>query len=211
MTKSKLTKKDWCWLTLKIFLISLTIFLIYFFTIATIFKQNGKLKYNSNYTELQKNTVLDTLVKEYNQLGRQDLSLNDGKQLIQKLTNVYFYKEILIDLPYNNAGCANPIVRLVFIDKEIYTKSFRSYGDLNDYFIVLTHEYIHISKVLGDERATQFKTFKLLYESNNNRLKQCAIQLAINILYNRYPQEYDCSYYIIEYIQSLPDYSKESL
>lgn len=177
--------------------------MIYFFSIAIIFKQNSRLKYNTNYTEQEKTRVIDYLFEQYDNLDGEYLSLSSGKQLIQQLTGISFYKEVVIDLPYNNAGCANPILRIVFIDSIIYNRAIEDDLYLNDYFIVLTHEYIHISKALGDERATHFETFKLLYESNNNILKQCAIQLAIDILYDRYPQEYDCSYYIIDYLLKL--------
>ena len=70
---------------------------------------------------------------------------------------------------------------------------------------VYTHELIHYEEWVYNERMTEFLTFKILYESDNPILHNRGKAMAYNWLNkdeNKVNKEYDCRYYIKEYLEN---------
>lgn len=78
------------------------------------------------------------------------------------------------------------------------------------YCIAKLHEYIHLNEFIGDERLVSYKTFETLVKSNDAYLNKCGYYLAILFLSGSLDVEYDCSYYIIEYLQNNLEISENS-
>ena len=68
-----------------------------------------------------------------------------------------------------------------------------------EYCFVKTHEYVHAKYFYTDERLTQFTAFKILYESKDEYLYSTSLYYLNHYL--SYPPQYDCSYYIVEYLR----------
>lgn len=101
----------------------------------------------------------------------------------------YSYKEG----DYSKAGYANAFYRTIKVYKDL---------NVEDYCIVLCHEMCHIKYFTANEIYTQFMAFKSLYESDNEELKQAGTWLGIYVLNGDRPANYDCSYYIVEYLRN---------
>lgn len=145
-------------------------------------------------------TVIDLISEQRWQIPDEDLSLEEGKKLIQELTSISFYMEFVVNLPKNSGGLTAPMIRSIFIDREIYQSAKNNDDGKIKYFIVLAHEYIHLTQLTADERYTNFQAFLTLYNSGNNYLRKTSLYFASSILSGSYPYEYDCSQYIIEYL-----------
>ena len=65
---------------------------------------------------------------------------------------------------------------------------------------VLVHEMVHIKYYTVNERFTEFTTFKLMYESENEILHEAGRQYA-QTLCSKDWGEYDCSWYIMKYLE----------
>lgn len=129
--------------------------------------------------------------------------------------------EILIDeeavaINWTNEECKQQVERLFGNPKYIYSewnldRSFCSvnirYVGINNsltgvYYIQdLTHELIHLTEWVGNERYTQYRTFVRLYESNVPELHESGIRFALTEYYSDNGGEYDCWYYINEYLK----------
>jgi hypothetical protein len=70
-----------------------------------------------------------------------------------------------------------------------------------DYIEVLCHELLHLKHYTLNERSTQYKTFKTLY---NSEFKQIALNIAYKMQYGEYPYEYECYAQIVEYLEKQP-------
>lgn len=86
--------------------------------------------------------------------------------------------------------------------------------NINNYIDKFAHEAIHLKYYNKNERWTTYKTFVVLFESNDKDLKQCAINWAYeyvgwytvdsagNSMVNQVPNfDYDPAYYIIQYLR----------
>lgn len=91
-------------------------------------------------------------------------------------------------------GEAHPLIRLVLVDKRI---------DNVTYAYTLAHELVHVKYQTGNETWVTFKAFTLLFESGCKPLQEVALQFAEEQLNGEiFSNEYDCSYYIFEYLLS---------
>ena len=88
-------------------------------------------------------------------------------------------------------GFALPLIRVAVVDSQLSGA---------DYAIALTHELVHIKYQTGNETWTSFKTFVVLYESKSIILQNVALYYAQQQLSGMYIDDYDCSYYIAEYL-----------
>lgn len=102
---------------------------------------------------------------------------------------IYFYKEKNMGQTYN--GVSYIPIRLMIVDNRLKDER---------YCEVFTHELIHLTKFLKNERQVSFDTFKFLYESENPYLKSAGIYSGLDKLCNRYPAEYECTDLIIHYL-----------
>lgn len=86
------------------------------------------------------------------------------------------------------------------ITKTAYIKNGQSGWQLLE---TITHELVHLKYFSVNETYTQFMTFKLLYESDNeilhNKGKEIAIDQCEN--YAHFNTNYDCSWYIVNYLK----------
>ena len=101
--------------------------------------------------------------------------------------------------------------KIVFTDKladnvlgntNIFTRKINIRETLDPFYQlgVIVHEMVHIKYYTANERFTEFKTFQLMYESNNEIVHNVGIWYGQNICDN-YSGEYDCSYFIVDYFQ----------
>lgn len=122
----------------------------------------------------------------------------------------YLTQEEAVDLCTDLVGDYN----VIFVDKirnntlgvstiplrTAYIKKGQSGWELLE---VITHELVHLKYWSINETFTQFMTFKLLYESDNeilhNKGKEIAIAQCTN--YEFFGTDYDCSWYILNYLK----------
>lgn len=113
---------------------------------------------------------------------------------IAKLFNtphIYFEK----DLPPQDNGISIIMWRVVQIDKDL---------DVHTYIVTYTHELCHVRYQVGNETYTAYMTFVRLYESNNAELQYHALIYAKDVISGDYSgTEYDCGYYILEYLKGV--------
>jgi hypothetical protein len=140
----------------------------------------------SNYAQWYK--ALDILKKdlykdvcnftndEYKEYVEDDLGLN-----------FYIYKETDLHDGFN--GKAYPIIRTIFIDRDV-----KGY----EYCITFVHEAIHIKECIADETYVCYETFKFLYEDE--------VLHNVGVVYgwqqmNKYePNEYNIREQVIYYL-----------
>lgn len=92
-------------------------------------------------------------------------------------------------------GYARPLIRLVKIEADLCNYS---------YAYTLAHELVHVKYQTGNETWTSYKSFIILYESGSSALRHIALLYAQDQLGGLYEgTEYDCSYYIADYLNLL--------
>lgn len=104
------------------------------------------------------------------------------------------YPVIFTNLPQNIGGKASPMLKLVFIDKNLTSIDFE---------ISLAHEFTHIRYQTVNECFTTYQTIIDLYESDSEYLKAVAIEYANDVMFGRFPEQYNCGYYLYEYFTNL--------
>lgn len=141
---------------------------------------SNKLEVRSyEYTTLQITSVEITLTK------------STAKQLIKDLYNT---PHIYIEGTFKDGRTGNsmPLLRYVKMDKN---------ATIHDYIIGYAHELTHIKYQVGNETYVSYMTFVNLYESGNAELKYHAMIYANEVVSGDYAgTDYDCGYYILEYL-----------
>lgn len=118
-------------------------------------------------------------------------SKEDSKTLIKRYYNVlhiYIDKE----LGATTGGFALCMPPIVMIDDDLNGVS---------YITTYVHELMHIKYQTTNERFVVFMTFKTMYESGSDVLRNCSMELAYMVVSGAYEREYDCGYYILEYLK----------
>jgi len=171
--KAKIIIKSWIIFLLSIMLMGVVSNIIY------IVKSHDDFKPKAYYCTIA--------IEEFNLLEKWEY-----KALIENLFDTpHIYTEG--DLSKRNAdGFALPLIRFVKIDSDL---------SRFNYAYTLTHELTHVKYQTGNETWTSFKAFTILYESGSVALKHIALKYAQDQLDGFYKNtEYDCSYYIAEYL-----------
>jgi len=123
------------------------------------------------------------------------LTQNEAKLAIEELFNIeHTYIE------------TTELSDKVFADSNIVRKEVRIKPDLliEEYVISYTHELVHIKYESYDETFTAFKTFVELYESGNEELMNVSYIYAQSVMDGCYVgTDYDCGYYIVEYLKEI--------
>lgn len=123
------------------------------------------------------------------------ISKEEAKQLIANLFDVEHTYIETNDIPETDFANSN-IAR-----KEV---KIRTDLDLVEYVISYTHELVHIKYELYDETNTAYKTFIELYESGHEELQNISLVYAQSVIDGCYKgTEYDCGYYILEYLYKI--------
>ena len=123
------------------------------------------------------------------------LSNDEAIELINKLNNKTFKVEFVENTDYDGQVTLFALFdNTIRINKEILDNPCR-------FVWAYAHETIHATRFCLDERKTQYLTFVLLYESENEYFKQVALNQASNMINNIY-KEYDATYYIAEYLNN---------
>lgn len=138
-------------------------------------------------------------VKEYERVSldipamEYTLTKDEAKKLIKDIYRTpHFYKEVG-KFPDRRDAESVVFIRLVKVEKDL---------SLENYVMAYAHELTHLKFMYGDETMTVFKTFVMLYESGNAELQHIALKDAQDIINGGYKgTDYDCSYYIIEYLK----------
>ena len=113
-----------------------------------------------------------------------DITKEQAIQLASETVELrYFTLNFTEDLGKNILGNCN-----------IYTSHINVLNSLNGYQLlpVLVHEMVHSKYYTLNERFTEFTTFKLMYESDNEIVHNAGILYAKEICSN-YIEGYDCS------------------
>lgn len=140
----------------------------------------------SNYNQYYK--AVDILRKElYEDVC--DFSNKEYREYIEENIglNFYIYKEV--DLKDNYNGKAYPIIRTIFLDK-----------DLNGYRYCQTfvHEAIHIKQCVANETYVCYETFKYLYE--DEVLHNVGVVYGWQQMNKMYKDEYNIREQVIYYL-----------
>ena len=123
------------------------------------------------------------------------ITKEQAKELVADLYNVEHSYEETNDLPESDAANSN-IAR-----KEV---RIRPNLELLEYTISYAHELTHIKYRSYDETYTAYQTFVDLYESGHAELQNMSLVYAQSVLYGCYAgTEYDCGYYILEYLTEI--------
>ena len=122
------------------------------------------------------------------------LSNDESIKLINKLCGREFNLEFV-----ENANYDGQVTFFAFFDNTIRINT--NIIDDNTRFIwTYAHEVTHATKFCINERKTQYLTFVFLYESGIEYFKQVALFQA-SMMVNLVEQEYDATYYIVEYLK----------
>lgn len=113
------------------------------------------------------------------------------KAEIDKLFGQPFYFYIEKDLGRAIGGRTHP---------ELFIVAIHSKLPLFEYTFTLTHELVHLSQWTLNETYTEFEAFKILYESDNPWLQECAKWEANYRIQTHEKNAYDCGYWILEYL-----------
>lgn len=150
------------------------------FNIIYITKSHDKFKPKGYYTTIALEEI-------------QPLEKWEYKALINELFNTpHIYIENNIK-KQNVDGFAIPFIRVIVVEPNLSNV---------DYAYALAHEFVHVKYQTGNETWTSYKAFVELYESGSSALKYVALRYAVRQLQGCYADtEYDCSYYIFEYLQ----------
>lgn len=148
--------------------------------------------YSSDYTLLGLNINGNrlTIAPEYEwSRPRKELRAAIEKET----TKFYFYKETNKFASQQQLGTSNLFFNIVTIRTGL--------SDV-DYTISLTHELCHIKYHIGNEIYTSYKTFITLWESDNPYLHDAGKVYAVRVLAGKELKEYDCGYYILNYLRA---------
>lgn len=159
------------------------------------------MNYRDDYSQSDYQLVKNYMIIKACEIIYEIPTIEEGRNLVKELTSPNLFFEKVKPLPKDTSGLTIPLIRTIFIDTDTYNDAVKNNEYLGQYLIVLTHEYIHLKELTMCEMYVNYKTFLILYNSNNNYLKQCALTFAVDILWGCYPKEYNCSYYIIEYMK----------
>lgn len=121
-----------------------------------------------------------------------NISKSEARIIVDDLYDIpHLYNEK--DLSNGDLGRTLILFRIVDIDKDL---------DVLNYVITYAHELTHLKYWCNNETFVSFKTFVHLYESDNKILKYIATIYANNIFNGSAKNtEYDCGYYIQEYLK----------
>lgn len=155
--------------------------------------------YGFNKLEPRKYTRINLNVPRMNYT----ITKEEAKEFVKNLYNTsHFYIETDKLSATRYAECS-VILRTVKIKKNL---------NIVDYVTSYAHELTHLKYLYADETLTTFKAFVILYESGNEEIKNMALmdaQSVINGLYRG--TEYDCGYYIIEYLKEMGYFEKDDI
>ena len=120
---------------------------------------------------------------KFNNLDRKEIRIK-----LEKIVDVrcYIYTEKNMDI--TREGYTIPIFRHIYINRNL---------NKIDYIYSLCHELCHLKFNVGNERFTNFETFKYLY---NSEFKEVAYYMIENLQQGYYIKDYDCLGYIEKYL-----------
>lgn len=74
---------------------------------------------------------------------------------------------------------------------------------VEDYIFAFTHELVHLTENVANERYTNFKAFVVLYESGDEQFKAVAERYLYSDLQGWTKKDYACGYYIMKYLEGV--------
>lgn len=179
MAKSKLDR------AVAILLLMCILTLVYCLTCGLIFFRNKNISPHIN-TQLEYLNAYNILCQEYSDTCNKPKSYY--KQFVEKDMEVkaYFYSERKLN-KYN--GLIFATIRLIVIDNTI---------DGYEYCTTFTHEVIHLTHFVANERYVCYETFKYLYESEE--LHEVGVWYGCRQIYGYYSGDYNISDLIVNYL-----------
>ena len=159
-------------------------------TLVILFSVLFALVVLNSRNKLEYVTCNNNLQYIYTKVNYIDISREESKKEIENLFGNPKYIYIESDCEYSYCY---PMLRLVVINKNTSTLQ---------YIIDLTHELVHITEFVVNERYTSYKTFIKLYESNNRNFQVTAFALATIQHSGKVQHDYNCWYYIYEYLKN---------
>ena len=139
------------------------------------------------YTQEEKDQLVEYVLNQYNKIDPIKISKQEIKNEVQKIIKPVFYAEYECNINRSKTK---------LIERKIYIQANLS---IYDYAYVLTHEYIHLAKMIANERLTDYLTITMLHESDNlflQKVSYCVTYLKIN---QDNGNEYDCTDQLIKY------------
>ena len=177
-------KKLFKWLSILIIMIT-SFFLVYemIVIVASNIPQLAKV----SYTAEEKFLLQEYVTQEFIKMSDVKISKEEIKFEIKQIVNPKFYREYECDIDRSKT--------LLITRKILIQKDLESYI----YAYTLMHEYIHLDKMIANERLTDYLTIKFLHESDNLFLQKTAYYVTyLKINYDK-GNEYDCTDRLIQY------------
>lgn len=139
------------------------------------------------YTDKEKNKLQQCILNEYYSYDNINMTNSEIKKSIQLIIKPKLYIERTKNI---NRSYTNLFLRIIVIEDDI-----KGYN----YAYTLIHEYIHLDKMIANERLTDYLSVKLLYESDNIFLKKTACYITYLKINNDNGNKYDCTDQLIKY------------
>lgn len=153
--------------------------------------KTGNIMEKTDYNSLDYITVKNKFEEEYSNIVCETPAKYEVIRSIHAEVPLIF----CIELESANTGTMAGYCRFL-----IWTVVINNTLEIDVYAKALMHERLHLYYYTGCERFTQYQTFKHLYESKNAYLHKLGVQMALEIMNFRYPDNYDCTGQIIDYI-----------
>ena len=167
-----------------------TTFLFYIIT-TLIYSFRIRMPLES-YDEVEAQQLCDKAIDKFMCFEEMELTKSGIKELVQSILKPKLYLEF--DVGWLNCeGRTSEPLRIVFI-----ASNLKNYS----YCYVLTHEYIHLTYSLGDERLTDYLTTIILWESDIPYLMKAACYTVWNNIKYHKRDAYDCTAQLIEYFRN---------
>ena len=174
---------------LKISVIVLLILCIYSLVVYGLMKR--EVCQHIGYTETERTELYNRMSQEVATYQCEIPSKEQIKADVQKLIKPILFIEIEKDI--KEQGLTYAQFRLIIIKKGITNE---------DYCYTLVHEYCHLCNMTQDEALTDFRTVKILWESDVQYMRYICARLVMNKLMLYGGSVYDCTGEMIEYFRN---------
>ena len=144
-----------------------------------------------DYSSEEYISIRNKFQEEYDNINCETPIKKEIINSIHKETPLFFYIELESSDTGTMAGYCMFLIWTIVINNTL---------PIDNYAKALMHERLHLYYYTGCERFIQYQTFKHLYESKNEYLHKLGLQIALEIMDFEYPDSYDCTGQIINYI-----------
>lgn len=129
----------------------------------------------------------------YYQYNYANLSTLQIKETLKEYYQPKFFNEVYADNLHNEGKTSLPL-RKVLIASDLFGEKL---------CFVLAHEYVHLTRMISDERLTEYLTIKTLWESNIPYLQRVACKAISWNIQLKIDNKYKCVDQLINYFKDI--------